>query len=484
MDQLTTPLYDALLRFQLERPLSFHVPGHKNGRLFPAKGLKSFQSILSCDMTELDGLDDLHHPEGPIADAMALLKGYYDTEKSYFLINGSTVGNLVMILAGTSRGDRILVQRNVHKSVFHALEIGGLKPVFIHPEMDPTTGIPLGLKLSDVKAAIQHYPDAKAIVLTYPNYYGMSCPIKELIDEAHEHGLTVLIDEAHGAHFYKKKGLPQSSLEMGADLVVHSAHKTLPAMTMGSFLHINSNRVSLIQVEKWLGRLQSSSPSYPIMASLDLARYYLATLSEEDLVKSINRAGTLNEAVQTIEGLSIPDPGDHYEQDPFKLIIRSESTQSGYDLQQSLGKKGIYAEMADPQHVLLILGIDPFFDGERVIQALKEIMAEKIVVNKHSVPVEKPRDPIISLDITYEELEQFKIKTIDLSLGQGCYSAEHIVPYPPGIPLVMKGECFTEEKISQLNALKKSGARFQGNSGIAKGLIQIYDVTMQKEKIE
>ncbi len=276
--QNRTPLFDALCKHSNPNPISFHVPGHKSGTIFNQQQNNYYQEILRIDATELSGLDDLHSPEGVIKEAEELLADLYQVKKSFFLVNGSTVGNLAMILSVCEKDDVILVQRNCHKSVLNALKLAKAHPVFIDPDYNQDWKTATGVSKEIVERAISLYPQAKALCLTYPNYYGMVYDLKSIIELAHVHHIPVLVDEAHGPHFILGDPFPETAIQLGADMVVHSAHKTLPAMTMGSYLHINSNRINSDKVRDYLQMLQSSSPSYVIMASLDLARNYLASL--------------------------------------------------------------------------------------------------------------------------------------------------------------------------------------------------------------
>ncbi len=259
------------------------MPGHKNGALsgLPAE----LRTALTYDLTELDGLDDLYQPEGVIKEAEQKLTDFYRSDKSFFLINGSTVGNLAMVYATCTVGETVIVQRNAHKSIFNAIELTGARPVFISPEWDSVTKTAGTVTAKQVEKALTSFPEAKAVILTYPTYYGTTGDeLEESVRLCHEREIPVLVDEAHGAHFVIGEPFPTSALELGADVVVHSAHKTLPAMTMASFLHVRSNLIVPEKVAHYLQMLQSSSPSYLLMASLDDARAYVESYSEEDRI--------------------------------------------------------------------------------------------------------------------------------------------------------------------------------------------------------
>lgn len=279
--QKKKPIIEGLERFRQQQNISFHVPGHKHGELSHLP--QAFKDVMRYDVTELSGLDDLHYPEEMILEGENLLADTYGATKSFFLVGGSTVGNLAMIYATCNKGDTIIVQRNAHKSIFHAIELVGAKPIFVSPLWDERTMSATHVTYRDLKEAVENYSEAKAVVLTYPTYYGMtSNEIQQQIAYCHERGIPVLVDEAHGAHFNACTLFQLSALTLGADVVVQSAHKTLPAMTMASFMHVKSELIEADKIHHYLRMLQSSSPSYLLLASLDDARYYVQTYMESD----------------------------------------------------------------------------------------------------------------------------------------------------------------------------------------------------------
>lgn len=460
MNQKQMPLYEALIQFRDKQPLSLHVPGHKNGLNFPKQARAGFNDILSIDVTELTGLDDLHSPFECIDQAQRLLADVYDVQKSYFLINGSTVGNLAMILSCCKEHDIVLVQRNCHKSILNGLKLAGTRPVFLEPWIDEAYGVPVGIQHEVIQKAIERHPEAKALILTHPNYYGMGIDLKESIKCAHAQGIPVLVDEAHGAHFCIGEPFPKSALAYGADIVVHSAHKTLPAMTMGSYLHINSNVIDEEKVSSYLAMLQSSSPSYPIMASLDVARFALAKIKEEgchDIFRFLQRFRKELQCIPQITVLQYPL------QDELKMTVQTRCQLSGYELQRIFEEAGIYAEMADPYNVLLIL---PLQVNDRYIKAVQMI---KSALHVYEVTDRTPsirytyKGAFSSLPFTYKQLEKYKKKVVPLQEAIGMITADMVIPYPPGIPLLMYGEEITAEHIEQISYLEETGARFQGN---------------------
>ncbi|MFF2450301.1 aminotransferase class I/II-fold pyridoxal phosphate-dependent enzyme [Neobacillus sp. NPDC058068] len=476
--QLKTPLYQALLDHAAKQPISFHVPGHKQGLINQPEANAAFKDLLQIDATELTGLDDLHAAEDVILEAETLLAKLYQTEKSFFLVNGSTVGNLAMIMAVCEEDDLVLVQRNCHKSVLNALKLTKARPVFLEPEYNQEWKAAGGIKLETIKEAINRYPEAKAIILTYPNYYGLVNDLEGIITVAHLHHIPVLVDEAHGPHFIIGDPFPVSATKMGADIVVQSAHKTLPAMTMGSFLHINSQLINLNKVKGYLGMLQSSSPSYPIMASLDIARNYLATYDGKDLSFFLTKLSCFKEELSKIPAIKVLDFPNN-QGDPLKITIQSRCGLSGFELQNRLEEQSIYPELADPYNVLLILPLlkagqcYPFeAAAAKIKQALIDIPVQEL---KEDIHVD--RQNISELAIPYKDMEKLTQKEVLIEKALNLVCAETVIPYPPGIPLLLKGETITIDKLNQLNLLLQSGARFQGSSSVKEGRIKIFSAT-------
>ncbi len=453
------PLFEKVLQHQQGKPISFHVPGHKNGSLYE----ESLHPIGEWDLTEITGLDDLHSPEEVILEAQQLLADLYRTRKSYFLVNGTTVGNLAMILASCHEGDYVLVQRNCHKSILNGLMLAKVRPIFLNPVIDEHLFIPAGVDLQAVIHAFNQYPMIKACIFTYPDYYGQTYELKKIIQLAHERNIPVLIDEAHGAHFQLGEPFPESALSLGADMVVQSAHKTLPALTMGSYLHINSDRINMEKVEFYLNILQSSSPSYPIMVSLDYARHYLAQLSNEDITYTIQERDKFLKEMGEIPGIAVKESND-----PLKLIIHHDHL-SGFELQAFFEKVNIFPELADPFHVLLVLPLlkaDMTFPFREAVQRMNGLSWKtRQARNRINENILLQDDPFTTeLSLTYQEMADWSKKWIGFDQAIGKVAANMLIPYPPGIPLFLPGEKITENHIIQLKRLLASGARFQGDT--------------------
>lgn len=460
MSEQTKPLVQALCQFKEKHPISYHVPGHKNGLLSNLP--EEIKSALQYDMTELEGLDDLHEPSGVIKEAEQRLSELYQSERSFFLVNGSTVGNLAMMYTACRPGDTVIVQRNAHKSIFHAIELTGVRPVFVSPSWDSHTNTPGAVRLEIIKEAIKDYPSAKAIVLTYPTYYGVAgSELADIIQFSHELGIPVLVDEAHGAHFIGGDAFPHSALELGADVVVHSAHKTLPAMTMASFLHVRSTFLSPERIAHYLGMLQSSSPSYLLMASLDDARAYLGSYTDGDQREFLTNRQTFIDNLLTIPTVRIVETDD-----PLKIMLRVKGS-TGFELLAALETVGIYTELADPYQVLLVLpllkkGIMYPFDES--VQRIATVVAglpvkgEEVVLDE-SIPLD---EGLSTLTYLPQELIGWAVEWISIEDTVGRVAAASIIPYPPGIPLLLGGEAVTKRHVTLLLQYLQMKAKFQG----------------------
>lgn len=473
------PIVDALIQHQNRQPISFHVPGHKHGIL---SGLpKEIQSALHYDLTELTGLDDLHYPEEAIKDAQLLLAEAYRAKESFLLVNGSTVGNLAMVHAACKEGDVVIVQRNSHKSIFHALELARVRPVYVSPQWDEKSMTAAGVSLKTIKTAIEAYAEAKAVVLTYPNYYGMvSNELQAIIALCHEKNIAVLVDEAHGAHFQAGSPFPVSSLALGADVVVQSAHKTLPAMTMGSFLHVGSDRINVKRIRKYLRMFQSSSPSYLILASLDDARSYLQNYSQPDIRMFIEKRNRFLSSLRMIPNLTVVESDD-----PLKIMLRANH-HSGYQLKQQLEQAGIEVELADLFQVLLILPLlkqwhaYPFAEiRSRLKEAMLRLEGEER--QETTLDVQQQLDVTVP-ELSFEELDLADQEWISYTQIIGRIAAGMVVPYPPGIPLMVAGEKWTLTKVEELMNYLASEAQIQGDHRLESKQLPVLQQSTPKNK--
>lgn len=475
MDQSRTPLFQAIVNHVKQNPISFHVPGHKNGQVFMNDRIDAYSNILKYDLTELVGLDDLHQPEGAIQEAEALAASFYRVKRTFFLVNGSTSGNLAMILSVCKPGDQILVQRNSHKSIMHALELSGARPIFFSPQYDEETSRFSKINVENIKKAIVQYPNIKAIVLTYPDYFGSTYDLTSIVDYAHQFNIPVLVDEAHGAHFVLGDPFPKSATLCGADLIVHSAHKTLPAMTMGSYLHFQSKLIDEKTVQYFLQIVQSSSPSYPIMASLDLARKYLYEYSDEKKQLLLERINELREHFSSTSLWEVQKVREKID-DPIKMTLLSNQ----YDMTEVdkwFNSHGIYSEMVENNQLLLVGGLEI---NEQTIDRVKSLVKTSY---NHSFPLIHGKmtnelnvmSELYELPFDYHQLHRYKVKTVKWKDAIGRIAASSVIPYPPGIPLILKGEEITREQVDFIKAALRNKRYIQYQGKDLNYGIEVFD---------
>lgn len=459
------PIVDKLAAHSGSSTISFHVPGHKNGNFYNSDRIELWGNILNIDLTEIPGMDNLHCPVGIIEEAQYLTAQAYGVDRTYFLVNGSTAGILATLFGTAHSGDKILVDRCCHSSVLNGLMLGRLKPKYIGRPIDKTTGIPLAVNLIELKKTIEDY-GAKVLIITNPNYYGVCSNIRAIEELAHKHGILLIVDEAHGAHFKFSKELPESAVDAGADLVVQSAHKTLPAMTQGSWLHVKGNRVDRDRLERMLGVFQTTSPSYPIMASLDMARYVMMKEGAERLKILLKNTRQTRKSINLMDR-GLFSPGREYfkkigchDFDETKIIINcKEAGMNGYQLDYKFRKeKGIYGELYDLVNWLGVATCgNSRQDFEQLTDACGQVICtgKKISLPDFSMPVQEP-----CIDLW--EVMQVDWQKISLEDAQGMTAAESIVPYPPGVPFVCPGERITAQVIEMMKLYSQLHINIKG----------------------
>ncbi|QHW32179.1 aminotransferase class I/II-fold pyridoxal phosphate-dependent enzyme [Paenibacillus rhizovicinus] len=474
------PLFDTLVALKAACPVSFHVPGHKYGQSIanhsdtPIAALQSLTSVMNIDVTELSVTDDLHAPSGVIEEAQCLAAAAFGAEQTFFLVGGSTAGNLAMLLAVCEPDDLIIVQRNAHKSVLNGLKLAGARAVFLMPEREAETGLDVVPSLELVEQALQQYPEAKAIFLTNPSYYGLHVNLGPYANLIHRYGKLLLVDEAHGAHYGLHPAFPQSAIQAGADAVVQSTHKTLQALTMGAMLHLQGERINRQAIVEALRMIQSSSPSYPIMASLDITRAMIETRGHEMFERGLEAADAFRRWVNEQDGYRIAEAAaDGVKIDPLRISLCDATGKlTGFDLQKKLEAFGCYTELADSTYAVLIFGMEASStDVDRLQQALlviqKEVSEEEAIHARYSGTHHSTMQSRLSAPVKFS---RFGVKSssgrgierIRLEEAEGRYSAEAVIPYPPGIPLLYEGELISSEVIRVIKQLVADGARCQG----------------------
>ncbi|WP_243116465.1 aminotransferase class I/II-fold pyridoxal phosphate-dependent enzyme [Fonticella tunisiensis] len=457
------PVLEGLLKYIDENIVPFHMPGHKNNR----RGFEELEiirkNLYKMDNTEVPGLDNLHMPEEMILKAEKMAARAYGADKSFFLINGSTSGIYSMILGTTRPGDRIIVQRNCHRSVHMACLIGSLDAVYINPTVLDGFNIAVSLDIDEVKETMDKNRDAKAIVLTYPTYYGTCSNLEEIVREAHKRNMLVLVDEAHGAHLPFSKKLPKSAMECGADISVASLHKTTPALTQTALLNVNKG-IDPDGVRFMMRLFQSTSPSYVLMASIDAARHIMERRGEELLDELLENIYDLKNKISRLGYYRVLDEGckgkaSIYDVDLTKIVIKSPF--GGRRLEEILRKNyGIQVEMSDIYNATLISSVGDTKDSfEMLYKALYEISQknreDKTIDLKFKMPGFQPS--INMREAYYRPKRKVKFKE-----SAGLISAEMIAPYPPGIPVVLPGEVITYDIIEYIELIKANNIPLNG----------------------
>ena len=454
------PIIEAVGNYVKENNSLFCTPGHKGGAGFKSSFSEGFVSdILKYDITEVEGLDNLQDPESIIKMSEELLAKLYGSEKSYFLVNGSTSGNFIMIFSAFKEGDKILIERNCHKSIFNAIIMRKLEPVFVRNTYSEQYNAPLSIDRLHFSEILKNHKDIKGAVITYPNYYGVCCDLEGIISECREANVKVLVDSAHGAHFGINKGLPESAVRLGADMVVMSAHKTLPSLTQTAYLHAGK-AADHEKIRFYYNSFTSTSPSYLFLCSLEYARFYLETKGNEDYSRLLETANRYRYKINGIEHIHVVGREDiDYEIDASRYIINVEKGFSGYLLLDHLRKSGVQAEMSDGSNVILILS--PFNgeeDFKRLLAALSECDFEELKVDMQ----EAVSYGIPSLKILPHEAIDAGKATISFQEAEGKICGESIVPYPPGIPLLMPGEEINKKHVEIMKYFIDNGVKVIG----------------------
>lgn len=444
------PLVEGVLKYIDENNIPFSMPGHKAGLGFlkDEYGRKLYDNFIKGDITEVEGLDNLHKPEGIIKEAMDLLKNFYGSKKSYFLVNGSTSGNLAMIFSTFNEGDKVIVERNCHRSIFNGIIMRKLRPIYIQNEINSTYNAPLSIDKEHFLQLIREHRDAKGIIITYPNYYGVCTDLEFIIKEAKKYGMKVLVDSAHGAHFGVHKDLPQNAVKLGADMVVMSAHKTLPSVTQTAYLHIGQ-AIDEERVEFYISSLLSTSPSYMFLCSMDYARYYLEYYGTDEYEKLLQLAYKYRKRINELQHIHIIGKEDlvGLSLDESRYVINLERGYSGHKLLDYLRSKGIQSEMSDDSNVVLIFSpANTENHFESLYNALKDCNFEDLrgdytSIIKHRI-LECKLQP-------YEVVDRKKSKAkLEDSIGKIC--GKSVVPYPPGVPLIISGESIDETAVDMI----------------------------------
>lgn len=470
--QQRAPFAEALESYCASGMMPYHTPGHKGGKGAPPYMQKLFGQALRRDLGLMYALDDLFQPEGPLRGAMELAADLYGAGRTFFSVNGTTACIEAMILAVCRRGDYIIIPREAHRSVISGLILSGAVPVYMESRFADAEQISLGPDLDSLKAAVQSCPQAKAVLLTYPTYDGVACRLSDMADYAHRHGMFVLVDEAHGAHLPFCSDLPKPALECGADCAAQSTHKLTGSLTQTSMLHCRRGFPLTDQVSAAMALVQSTSPHYWLLASLDSARQQLALHGEELVAKAVELARFVRDGINHTEGLHSFGPQElaAYQGvggfDETKITIDfSGAGMTGRQAEQLLRAEGMEAELTAANHVLALMTIgDDEASAAALCRACRRAaaMAERkgqVVCAIREMPLPPPRVVLSPQDGWNAEKER-----ISFADAEGRIAAETVTFYPPGIPVVAAGEMITAEAAAYIREKMKQGYTPNGPS--------------------
>ncbi len=478
LDQTKAPLLE-MLQFMAQRPHApFYTPGHKRGQgIAPELSTWLGKAMFEADLTELPELDNLFAPQGAIATAQHLAAEAFGATDSWFLVNGSTAGIIAAILATCGSGEKIILPRNIHQSVISGLIFSGAMPIFVPPEYDPDWDLAHSISAQGVAKALAAHPDAKAVMMVYPTYHGVCGDVAHIAEVTHQHKIPLLVDEAHGAHFAFHPKLPMTALAAGADLAVQSIHKVLGAMTQASMLHVQGQLINQHKLSQALQMVQSSSPSYLLLASLDAARRQMAVAGSEQMAQTLALAADARARIAEIPGLSVlqaptvPDAG-FFRLDPTRLTVQVNGLGlTGYEADEILHEElGVTAELPCLRHLTFMISLgNTRSDIDRLVAGWRRLSQdyyfqesanyrqgnqEKLLgqfPTADPVPVMTPREAFFAEAIA-----------LPIEDSVGYISAELVCPYPPGIPVLMPGEAIAPTCLELLQQILANGGTITG----------------------
>ena len=477
LDQSRAPVFEALKQYRENRIVSFDVPGHKQGKGNPELTEFLGKQCMSVDVNSMKPLDNLCHPISVIKDAEELMADAFGAKHAFFMVNGTSSSVQAMVMSVCKRGDKIIMPRNVHRSSINALIVCGAVPVYVNPGVNKRLGIPLGMSVDSVRRAIALHPDAKAIIVNNPTYYGVCSDLREIVRIAHAAGMKVLVDEAHGTHFYFGDNMPLSAMSAGADMAAVSMHKTGGSLTQSSALLLGEG-ISEGYVRQIINLTQTTSASYLLLSSLDISRKNLA-LNGKKIFEWVTELATygINE-INKLGGLyafsrELIDGDAVFDFDPTKISVHTRDIGlAGIEVYDILRDRyDIQIEFGDIGNILAIVSVgDKILNVERLISALYEV---KRLYSKDSSGMldHEYIEPVVMCspqDAFYSRKKQLPLKE---TLGAIC--AEFVMCYPPGIPILAPGELITKDAIEYITYAKAKGCNLTGAEDINTDNINI-----------
>ncbi|QHI73194.1 aminotransferase class I/II-fold pyridoxal phosphate-dependent enzyme [Aminipila terrae] len=469
-----------LLQHRESKPVSFHMPGHKGADIYRRFGYDQFlENMMDCDVTEIHGADNLFQAESIIKCAMEKYRELYEVRKSYLLVNGTSCGLIAAIMSSVKSEGRLIMARNCHKSIFNALTLGNISPIYAYPELIEEFGISGEILPEEIERLIKENPDAEAVIIPSPNYYGICSDIKSIGKIVHDAGKILIVDQAHGAHlkFFSRflcdekdtdnqwYSLPESAEECGADIVVNSIHKTLASFTQSAVMNVVTDKIDLNVLEDKLQLVESTSPSYLLMSSLDINADLLNSRGKDLIREWWSNVTSFYKEAKNINGLKIINTGINMDWTKINLDM-SQCGIAGHKLEQLLMDKNIFTELVTGNIVMCMTGIGNVKqDFDRLLCALREISSQNNERQKKETSGADDHLAELAKAIPKQESlhalpKNKQCVSLEVSVGRICASS--IIPYPPGIPLICPGEIITEEAVHYIEALRDSGEKVMG----------------------
>lgn len=466
LSQENAPVYEALEKYKDARVVPFDVPGHKRGKGSPELTRFLGERCLTVDVNSMKPLDNLCHPVSVIKDAEALAAAAFGAKDAFFMVNGTTSAVQSMVMSACKKGDKIIMPRNVHRSAINALILSGAVPVYVNPGIKKRLGIPLGMSLDDVERAILEHPDAKAVLVNNPTYYGICSDLRGVTELAHRHNMAVLVDEAHGTHFYFGEGLPVSAMAAGADMAAVSMHKTGGSLTQSSLL-LSNGRIREGYIRQIINLTQTTSGSYLLISSLDISRRNLALNGKEIFEKVSGLAEYARGEINRIGGYyafsrELIDGGAVFDFDVTKLSVHTlDIGRAGIEVYDILRDDyGIQIEFGDIGNILAIVSVgDNELAIERLVSSLSEI--KRTCSKDHGGMLNHEYiNPTVIL--APQQAFYAEKRSVPLRESEGQICSEFVMCYPPGIPILAPGELITKEILDYIGYTKEKGCSLTG----------------------
>jgi arginine/lysine/ornithine decarboxylase len=467
MDQRKAPVYEALQEFRRNRVVPFDVPGHKRGRGNPELVSLLGKQCVELDVNSMKPLDNLCHPISVIKEAEELAAEAFGAAHAFLMVGGTTSAVQTMVLTACKSGEKIILPRNVHRSVINALVVNGATPIYVNPDTDSRLGIALGMKISQVERAIEENPEAKAILVNNPTYYGICSNLTKIVELAHEHGMMVLVDEAHGTHFYFGEDMPLTAMAAGADMSSVSMHKSGGSLTQSSFL-LTGPDVSPGYVRQVINLTQTTSASYLLISSLDISRRNLALRGKELFAEVMRIADYARTEINKIGGYyaygkELINGDSVYDFDPTKLTVYTlDIGLAGIEVYDLLRDEyDIQLELGDMGNVLAYISIgDRMREVERLVSALVDVK-RRYSKDRSGLFDHEYINPSVVMT-PQEAFYAPKEEMIPIRDTNGRICTEFVMCYPPGIPILAPGERITQEIIDYILYAKDKGCQLTG----------------------